>query len=316
MADQVQHYLPRFLLKHFRNEKTKSVHVFDKQTGKSFAASPNNVAAEKGFYDVTLGEFVASMEPSLAKLESTAAEVVSKLRQTENMRVVSQAERGILAHFIAVQMVRTRAAREMQKSLGATMATKLREQAATPEQSRATDEFIGPPPSEEDEKLFAIRFMRDASSKFAPLLALKDWLLCRPDSNDRFVVGDHGVGRHNMNDLSPRGNLGLMSPGIEIYLPLSPQLALAMWCPTLLAEVQQGLSQIHGPKPKPALELLKAVESGTPLSFRPENVTYANSLQIRAAERFVFSCHGDFSLAKEMVSDHPHMRVGERYEVC
>jgi phospholipase C len=43
---KVQHYVPQFLLKHFSTGKKNKVHVFDKQTGKTFLTnvkiSPQN----------------------------------------------------------------------------------------------------------------------------------------------------------------------------------------------------------------------------------------------------------------------------------
>lgn len=56
MTQQLQHYVPRFLLRKYGSGKKHYVHIFDKQTGKTFKLAADNkalipVAAERGMYD-------------------------------------------------------------------------------------------------------------------------------------------------------------------------------------------------------------------------------------------------------------------------
>ena len=45
-----QHYVPKFLLKNFADDGTKTLFVFDKQKGIHFPKAPKKVAAEDYFY--------------------------------------------------------------------------------------------------------------------------------------------------------------------------------------------------------------------------------------------------------------------------
>ena len=108
MADtQVQHYVPRFLLRRFGTGKKEHVHVFDKQTGKRFTSSARKIAAEKGLYDFKFKGVTLTLEPGLAELEARAARHIARITQERRLDVLNPIQRGELARFLAVQMVRT-----------------------------------------------------------------------------------------------------------------------------------------------------------------------------------------------------------------
>jgi hypothetical protein len=115
-----------------------------------------------------------------------------------------------------------------------------------------------------------------------------------------------------------RGTLGFGVPGVEIYLPISSDLTLGFWCPTILAV----LAAEHGALQRSALpslggtdELLNAVGGSGPMRLGAENVKYHNSLQAAGAERFVFSQHKNFDLLQEMLKANPALRAGPRIEI-
>ncbi len=49
--------------------------------------------------------------------------------------------------------------------------------------------------------------------------------------------------------------------------------------------------------------------------FTQDNVINHNSLQVEYASRFVFSSTNDFSLAEEMVSEHPSLKEGPKIKI-
>ena len=78
MGDQLQHYVPRFLLRQFGRGKKDHVRVYDKQSGASFAFSASKksaiaVAAEYHMYDFEFAGEQVTIEPALADLESKTA---------------------------------------------------------------------------------------------------------------------------------------------------------------------------------------------------------------------------------------------------
>src|SRR3989442_4864407 len=106
-----QHYVPQFLLRHFADPVSRVLHTFDKQSKKTFAANPRNVAAEGYFYEFDTEWGSMSLEPGLAELEARAAAILEGVIRTESLRLLSPDDRLLLAVFFAVQFTRTRQVR-------------------------------------------------------------------------------------------------------------------------------------------------------------------------------------------------------------
>lgn len=158
-------------------------------------------------------------------------------------------------------------------------------------------------------------------------LLSKDWYLCESPPNHPFYVSDNPVVLQNSNDFGPYGNLGLAVCGIEIYLPLSSTLMLAMYCPSIREQKIRQKQQIEfllarAPQQLPAhirpFEVLEHVRRFTDynlMPLRPENVTRYNALQIEYAEQYVFCEQHEFYLAKQMLADDERFRTGPRFTV-
>lgn len=151
----------------------------------------------------------------------------------------------------------------------------------------------------------AIAMISEAPAQFGPLLANKVWLLFAGLRNYPFIIGDNPISFQNQIDRWPRGNLGLGVEGIEVYLPLTPTRTLGILCPSI----------VHTLNAAARGEFLNAVGQGMPVELSQANILNLNSLQVRSAERFLFSSIGDFSLAREMLGAHPQFRRGPRFEV-
>jgi Protein of unknown function (DUF4238) len=329
MPDQLQHYVPRFLLRRFGQGKKERVWVLDKHTGKQFSFSASKkstiaVAAEYGMYDFEfMGESV-TVEPGLANLESKAAKFIERVILEETLSQTDPLERATLANFLAVQMVRTRAIMTTNQEMFARMPAWLRQEGA-PEEFFAPDPKVGD--GENAQKALQARLICNAATDYAPALLEKDWVLLKTNQQVPFIMGDHPFTVFNEVDRGLRGNLGLSVEGIQIYFPLSPTLALALWCPSIQQQLLEGfvrLDHIAHTAPhqagryvetwKKGIEIVEAIRNGTPLMTQPESVMHFNSLQIGMAERFLFSCDGDFTLAEDMIRENPAFRYGRRMQ--
>jgi Protein of unknown function (DUF4238) len=91
------HFVPQFLLKHFARAGTSQVHVFDKLTSKVFVANVADVAAEHRLYEFTVGEFTATIEPSLAEFESKAAAVLRGVMTRDRLTRLTVYDRLVLS---------------------------------------------------------------------------------------------------------------------------------------------------------------------------------------------------------------------------
>jgi len=321
---KIQHYVPQFLLKNFGNGKKDQVHVFDKKTGKKFPTNIKNVASESRFYDFNIEGAELTIEPSLSKIEANAKPILKKILDEDSLKSISREEKERLCSFLAIQFTRTRAFKEQFRALPEMLSEKLKELGQTPEQHKSIAEFIRSP-DENELKIQMIHMMKDAPSTFGPHFASKHWILITTDGKNPFIIGDNPLAMQNTNNYSPYGNLGLAVQGIEIYLPLSPTRALAMWCPSITNQIEQAVSTLNELRgrlpylidgrienPDYLEDLWSALSSGRPLQYKHENVTNFNSLQVWFSERHVFSSSKDFELAEKMVTEHPSSRNGPR----
>ena len=324
---KVQHYVPQFLLRKFGNGKKDQLHVFDKHTIRSFRTNAKNVASESRFYDFRIDNEDATLEPMLAELEGATKPLLGRIIEKDSVSVITDAERELLSTFFAIQFTRTKAFREQMldvpKMIRANLRSRIEEQGG---RSRI-EEFV-PLPDENELKIETTHFMMNAPSIFGPHFLNKDWLLISTTRKSPFIIGDNPLALQNAIDMGPYGNLGLAVKGIEIYLPLSPVRALAIWCPShkqaivsVASRLRQAraLAQFHILEkirdPEGIEHLARALIGDAPIQYSTENVRNFNSLQVRYAERFVFSSVPDFALALEMVNSHPSLRTGMRVQI-
>jgi len=131
---------------------------------------------------------------------------------------------------------------------------------------------------------------------------------------------------HNEMQFGPRGNLGLAVKGVELYLPLSPTTCLAMYCPEMAAQLERKyqelqscrkfIAQTRSTAMKDSIEkLFTAFRTGELAPMDSSNVEFVNSLQVWNAERYVFSAHDDFELAKDMLAKNSRLKFGPRFSV-
>jgi Protein of unknown function (DUF4238) len=319
---QLQHYVPRFLLRRFGSGKKERLHVFDKHTSATFCSAATKLAAMNNFYDFKFMDASMTVEPVLSHVESKAGKHIVNILKRRRLGLDDPIERSELTAFLAIQMVRTPAMSAMHNDISTRLKNWLRDNGASQDFFRS-DPAIGD--GENAQRAIMARSIVNAPARFGPAFIDKDWLLLQTDSKHPFLIGDHPLTMHNLVKVGGYGNLGIASKGIEIYFPLSPNLALAILCPThreVLTNDLQSIDRIIGASNKDrnwvgktdALALLQALNTGEPLQSNPANVEFINSLQIAAAERFVFSSNDDFSLVKEMIHTDPECRHGHRMQ--
>lgn len=320
---KTQHYVPQFTLRRFANSQ-EQIHVFDKHTGKSFLAAVNKTAAQRYYYDFEFSGESVTIEPGLAEVEDKASQHIDRIIRNLRLDLTNPYERGELARFLSIQMVRTPAHHSMHKEMWERMGSHLRAE-GMPETFFAPDPLIGE--GKNAERALMARSIANAPKDFGAAFIEKDWVLLRTDAKHPFVVGDHPLCMHNEIDYGVRGNLGLKVRGIQIYFPLTSELALAMYCPSyrdaLLSDIQKldrlseydpSIVERFGEAWTSAMDIIEALQTGGVLDSKPENVEFFNSLQISTAERFVFSSNANFSLVQDMIRSNPDLKRGRRLE--
>jgi len=316
----LQHYVPQFLLKNFCESKKRLVWVFDKQTGQKFQSNIKNIASEKGLYDYEAEGKTRSIEPALSELETETAHIMKSIRKTESIANLTEDQRYALSLFFSVQFFRTRYHADQVYEFACGFDQVVRRFGANPEDMPGYA-----PPDREGARLGMLESIGEAH-KFIPLFLSKSWLLAKTSSRRPLQISDNPlVLQNSLNRGGPLGNIGLAVKGIEIYLPLTPELVLGMFCPSIEIRFREGsrtYAQISRLVPaireRPDLDfsridkLLSALDGGSAVTLDADNVTNLNSLQVIFARRFVFSCTNDFSFAERMIRDHPKYRTGPK----
>ncbi|QPF76186.1 DUF4238 domain-containing protein [Roseateles sp. DAIF2] len=316
---KVQHYVPQFLLRNFGNGKKDQVWVYDKSSARAFPSNTKNVASESRFYDFEYQGQTISLEPWLSQLEGNAQSVIRSILEADSLATLTNEQRQILAAFLAVQLTRTKTFREQWDALPRLLREHLQRNGDQVAAGSQAEELIRDiPPNDLKEQ--AARVIYKAPETYASQFLNKDWVLAATTRKAPFLLSDNPLTRQNMVDRPGRGNLGLALPGIEIYFPLSPTRALAMWCPTLTETVHRGAltlmsrngstATVHDPNG--IIRMSDALLNGDPVLYSPENVENFNSLQIIWSERYIFSSANDFQLAQTMLSKHPSLKKGPR----
>jgi hypothetical protein len=172
------------------------------------------------------------------------------------------------------------------------------------------------------------------------VIAEKDLLLARAADKDSFYIGDNPVVLNNRLDFGAYGNIGLAVKGIEIYLPLSSDLLLCAFCPSILSEQFRNntimRNNIRTELQRNAVagritfkqmgEKVKEMErsyerfdrirenfiEGRPIESTVENMRYYNSLQLQWSSRYVIDNRGDFRLGKKYISEFPEFKFGRK----
>lgn len=319
------HFVPQFLLRGFLPPEQNQLYVFDKWTGRTWRSGTRDAGAEHKFNVVEFKGRRVDLESFMGRMEDVVAPMVDKLRRTRSIRWLTKVDRRHLALFVAAQKLRTPAALAQQKAIDDLLQERLLESGAS------LDSVSGYRPLQPgEEKAFWGEFYVTEAPKIATHLQMKDWMLLEPESGtDRFYISDAPVSLFNDVETPFRGNLGVACEGIQIHLPVSDTLTLAMLCPTIVRDMVRGrnrarkmLSQGIGEAgallkaTKEAKIILEAVRNGRPLKCAPENVTHLNSLQVSGSERFIYSSNGSFDLVTEMITTHPINRVGRRPQIA
>lgn len=319
-----QHYVPQFLLNNFTVGKEPQIWVFDKKTGKKFKTNIKNIASETKFYDFSFEDVELTIEPALAHVETTAAKLIKTIIIKEGIAHLEDNDKRFLSQFFALQFTRTKEFRLRFNDMMKKTAEELRKRGLNPEDIDGFKEL-----TDNDLKIHGVQSIME-SHTFAPHFYAKSWLLFQTSQKCPFYISDNPISMQNMNDYGFFGNIGLAVKGIEIYIPLSKTVTLALYCPTKEASFRdtyrkfKTLSQLN-PKllsqhmKDTDLHDIEEIMAGflykKTIRLVQDNVINLNSLQVKYASRFVFSSTDDFSLAEEMISKHPDLKEGPKMQI-
>lgn len=318
-----QHTVPRFLLKHFSTPvkgKRLRLYAFDKSAGRAYATTPDDATVRNTFYNLDDHPERLSLEPLLGIYEHEAAPVIADLLRHKDIRELTADDRYKLAVFVAVQRARTFGELERISGMISVLFNKMVAIGATESQA---GEALDLSPGGDHKDVF-LRQLVQQVSHIKHLLS-KDWYLLETKPEHPFFVSDNPVVLKNSNDFGPYGNIGLAVPGIQIYLPLSSTLMLAMYCPSIREQkIRQKQELLHNivnaphlipahRRPFEELNYLNRFADYLLMPLSEKHVMNYNALQVEYAEQYVFCGENEFSLVERMLADNERYRTGPRF---
>jgi hypothetical protein len=332
MGAENHHYVPKFILRNFLTDVQKEhVSVYDKHTDKVFVTAIKNIMSERRFNELEYEDFVASFEPVASKIEDS---ILPRYRSIVQHRRLdgSVEEKADLSFLIAFQILRVKAIRDQFTDLEEQLGEIVKDAGYTMNQVKGWE-----PLTEDTLKLMHLGNIQEEIGELAQIISQKIMFLAQPPKNRTFYIGDNPVTLNNSVDTRPYGNLGLSVKGIEIYLPLSAELTLGAFCPSVFMDISERLAAtrkltqastqnlaVHGiitfnemtrrmrrfeEETEAGTSMLKCAAAGVPFILNDTNMDFYNSLQMQWAKRYVIGMRGDFDFARKFNRKFPELRT-------
>jgi hypothetical protein len=309
-----QHFVPQLLLNSFADMSAK-LFGYDMAADKVFRTTVRDAGHQSHFLsdpardgDEGPGSY---FEHFFQQFEGTAASAVRNVEahaQLGVLQVIGPAEREPLAQFIALQYLRTPAARagavQVAEMLKHSLATELLRKNAFDVENRSIqqtlEDFAVMTPDEQREMQAANLLDPAVIDDMANKLSAHVWLMAVNRTQQPLYIADHPVALHGHVHRPGRG-VGIASYGVEVTLPLSSTLQLSLYEREFVRD-----------------ELLPEIESLDGclyLSLDPDNILYARWLQVTSARQFVYCPANDFADARRICDANPELRDPDRPRV-
>lgn len=288
---KIQHYVPRFYLRHFSKLQGKNyiVNCFDKSELTEFSTDISNVGCQKYFYDIDKDTYQL-VERKLSAYEKEFNRIYNKLVKRKNLACLNWKEKEVIAHFVATQEIRTNEMREMLRSSAKELKRWLSDKPLKEDLERQLREIQ----TEKRLKTTHLKLLVETllgKDELVDIILQMKWVLGESYLEMPFWTSDNPVCRFNPIDLKPFGNLGLLSRGIQIFFPLATNLVLIFCDP------------------------IEYVLNPEKITCIKDNVLFSNTLQLGSCTRHIFSIDKDFSVAKKWLKEYPTSRDIERTRI-
>lgn len=275
-----QHFVPRMLLRHFTTGSDEDVQIFDSTRNKVRSSSIRRVLSRNNFYDDdnAVEKFLAE------KVEGPAAPAVNSIIADPNQAI----EPGLpaLLTFIAVQMARTPATQSQALDFVDGFSSMVFEQFAELN-GHPTESVRNLKWRPKDERAMRNRLLlRSVLNRW--LLEDLSWHVLSNGTNFPFVVSDHPAVQYNwyLRDSDDPSHTGMTKSGVQVFLPLSPSITLALIDKSVYKFGEKGSSH-------------------TVLNDR-RDIELLNSLQFRSRQDFiVFPLGMDVGYVKRNCAEIP-----------
>lgn len=296
------HYNPRSILRRFSIEGGgKQVYVFDKATGRSFVNSIDNAGAERDFNTVDANGSTISFEPLFDDIDGQLAQLLDRLVVEQTVACLHADERRTLARVVAMQLLRTKMPRTSMQSVMEQLRQQVQAWGWDP------DELTnGAVPTDQETRRAALEMLLHPDDLAASIEAKRTFLV-RATPEEPLWTSDNPVA---LQQTYPYGDLGVSAPGIEVYFPISRELALAFYCPSIELQMKRAIS-LRPPRldVDKFTEIYRGLQTGAAVSFGSGTTRFLNELQVLRSSQFLYSPSNDFDLARQVIERAPQART-------
>ncbi|KQP24979.1 DUF4238 domain-containing protein [Methylobacterium sp. Leaf100] len=295
------HFVPQAQLRHFAaDEERRFLFVFDKQTSRSYRTSILNAGSENDFNTVSFGTSKWNFEDLFQDVDARSARLVSEVVARRSLAWLTLEDRVALADLFATQLLRTHFSRTTPKRMAEHLREILRQVGFDPDQDPALAM-----PDDARLRLGAVEAFLGRGSHAAALLRLIPALYAA-EGEHRFVISDHPV---DVTNPFPYGQRGLVSQGVIVMLPISPELSIALHCPTIVERYQAASSVPLAPERGPRImRYREGLLSGAPIAIDNETVLSLNYHQVAQSARYLYAATDDFAFARDLLAQEPEFR--------
>lgn len=270
--------MPRFYLRNFGDV----LYCYDKTNDRVFKTSVENIALESEFYGPA-AKGTLSLESALSEKESKHSAVLRELMRVGDANRLSEEQRIELCGFITLQYLRSKEQRMRVENMSNDLLKVVAKGLGLGDVNvRYTDSHT---------MALHLRTMKNLSL-FTYVVAQMKLITVKNLNTMQYWTSDNPTVLFNEFDQWPFGNLGLISRGIEIHVPITPHLAIIGCDPTVFAGLPDVLEEQD-----------------------PQRVFRENWLQLIYSTRFLYSDSKHFPLAKQMLRKAPEARDPSRVRI-
>jgi hypothetical protein len=295
------HYVPRSVLRGFSSDQAQTrIYVFDKTRMRTFISRIYDAGCENQFNSIEVESQTVSFEGLFQTNDEQLAWLLKTIRSNRSLAQLTPGDRVALSEVVAAQIIRTKMVRTTMRSIAEQLPRSLREAGIDPGE---VDGFSIP--TDQEIKRAALVSFLDLKGIVGSLQEKRPILIDSSDSKV-FWISDNPVVLHNS---FPYGEHGLNAPGIEIYFPVSSDLVLGLFSPSIELKIQQLLSIEHpGVDQHKYEDISRGLQEGNSVSMGPGTVQFLNELQVVSSSRFLYSSNDDFEQAREILQRQPEVR--------
>ena len=262
MKDQSKkhHYVPQSILRGFSSDKPQTqIYVFDKAKMRSFTSRIYDAGCENQFNTVEVDGQTVSFEGLFQINDDQLSRLLNAIRSNGSLAHLTSEDRVALSEVVAAQIVRTKMVRTTMRSITQQLSESLREAGINPE-----DVDCFSIPTDQEIRRAALASFLDLQGIIGSLQE-KRLILIRNSDSKVFWISDNPVVLQNS---FPYGEIGLNAPGIEIYFPISSDMVLGFFCPSIELMLHQNLSTKHPDMDQQKYEgICRGLEEGNSVSL-------------------------------------------------